>query len=55
MGECTVLVGTQWGDEGKGAVADREARVADIVVRFNGGPNAGHTIKHDGKDQCVRS
>ncbi|MFH1749923.1 MAG: adenylosuccinate synthase [bacterium] len=50
---ATAVIGTQWGDEGKGAVADREARVADIVVRFNGGPNAGHTIKHDGKDQCV--
>ncbi len=47
------VIGTQWGDEGKGAVADREARKADIVVRYNGGPNAGHTIKHDGETQCI--
>jgi len=40
----TVVVGLQWGDEGKGRIVDREARSADVVVRFNAGPNAGHTI-----------
>jgi len=40
----TVLVGTQWGDEGKGKVTDYFAEKADVVVRFHGGNNAGHTI-----------
>ena len=39
-----VIVGTQWGDEGKGKVVDRLAKDAQVVVRFNGGNNAGHTI-----------
>ncbi len=39
-----VLVGLQWGDEGKGAVTDRIARLVRYVVRFQGGPNAGHTL-----------
>jgi len=41
----TVLVGAQWGDEGKGKVIDVLAREVDIVVRFQGGNNAGHTVK----------
>ncbi len=40
----TVVVGTQWGDEGKGKIIDFCARDADVVVRFNGGSNAGHTV-----------
>lgn len=40
----TIVVGTQWGDEGKGKVVDMLAQEADVVVRFNGGNNAGHTI-----------
>src|ERR1700751_1028664 len=39
-----VLVGAQWGDEGKGKVTDLLAEQADAVVRFQGGNNAGHTI-----------
>ncbi len=39
-----VVVGAQWGDEGKGKVADFLATTADMVVRFQGGPNAGHTV-----------
>ena len=39
-----VVVGTQWGDEGKGRVVDGLAREADLVARFNGGDNAGHTV-----------
>src|SRR2546421_5908652 len=39
-----VLVGAQWGDEGKGKVTDLLAERADVVVRFQGGNNAGHTI-----------
>src|SRR4030043_1113918 len=40
-----LVIGTQWGDEGKGKVVDYFARDADYVVRFQGGNNAGHTIK----------
>jgi len=42
---CTVVVGAQWGDEGKGKIVDRLAAEADIVARYQGGPNAGHSIK----------
>ena len=42
---CTVVVGAQWGDEGKGKIVDRLAAGADIVARYQGGPNAGHSIK----------
>jgi len=44
-----VIVGTQWGDEGKGKIVDLLSRNADIVVRFQGGNNAGHTLVVDGK------
>ena len=46
---CVVIVGTQWGDEGKGKVVDYYAEKADIVVRFSGGNNAGHTVVVKGK------
>ena len=44
-----VLVGAQWGDEGKGKVVDRYAERADWVVRYQGGNNAGHTLVVDGE------
>ena len=44
-----VVVGTQWGDEGKGKIVDVLAEKADMIVRFQGGDNAGHTIVIDGK------
>jgi adenylosuccinate synthase len=44
-----VIVGAQWGDEGKGKVTDLLAERADVVVRFQGGNNAGHTIVRDGQ------
>ena len=44
-----VVVGTQWGDEGKGKIVDYYASEADLVVRFCGGANAGHTIVSGGK------
>ena len=44
-----VVVGTQWGDEGKGKVVDLLAKHADLVVRFQGGNNAGHTMVVEGK------
>src|SRR3989304_3180553 len=40
----TVVIGAQWGDEGKGRVVDILAEGADLVVRFHGGNNAGHTV-----------
>ena len=43
-----VVVGSQWGDEGKGKVVDWLSEQADIVVRFQGGHNAGHTLVIDG-------
>jgi adenylosuccinate synthase len=45
---ATVVVGTQWGDEGKGRVVDGLAHEVDIVARFNGGDNAGHTVVAEG-------
>lgn len=43
-----VVVGTQWGDEGKGKITDYLAQNAEVVARYQGGNNAGHTIKFDG-------
>ncbi len=45
-----VIVGAQWGDEGKGKVTDLLAERADVIVRFQGGNNAGHTIVRDGDE-----
>src|SRR6058998_4095857 len=42
-----VIIGTQWGDEGKGKIVDILARAADIIVRYQGGSNAGHTVVND--------
>ncbi len=44
-----VVVGTQWGDEGKGKIVDFLAEQADVVARFQGGSNAGHTVEADGQ------
>jgi len=44
-----VIVGAQWGDEGKGKIVDKFTQDADVVVRFQGGNNAGHTLVVDGK------
>ncbi|HKC91929.1 MAG TPA: adenylosuccinate synthetase, partial [Candidatus Limnocylindria bacterium] len=40
----TAIVGAQWGDEGKGKITDLLAQEADLVIRFQGGNNAGHTV-----------
>lgn len=45
----TIVEGSQWGDEGKGKITDYLAQQSDVVVRFQGGNNAGHTIVFDGK------
>ena len=47
-GRNVVVVGTQWGDEGKGKLVDWLSERADVVVRFQGGHNAGHTLVIDG-------
>ena len=49
MAKIDLLLGLQWGDEGKGKVVDALTPHYDIVARFQGGPNAGHTIEFDGK------
>lgn len=49
-----VVTGTQWGDEGKGKIVDYLAEQADIVVRYQGGSNAGHTVSVDGKEFKLR-
>ena len=41
---ATVIVGAQWGDEGKGKIVDLLAQESDLVCRYQGGPNAGHTV-----------
>lgn len=46
---CTVVVGAQWGDEGKGKIVDALSRDADLVARYQGGPNAGHSVIHQGR------
>jgi adenylosuccinate synthase len=51
---ATVVVGAQWGDEGKGKIVDLLAEHADLVCRYNGGPNAGHTIVAEGETYKVR-
>jgi adenylosuccinate synthase len=48
MAKADVLLGLQWGDEGKGKVVDVLAPHYDMVARFQGGPNAGHTLEFDG-------
>ena len=47
------VVGANWGDEGKGKITDMLAREADIIVRFQGGANAGHTIVNDYGKICT--
>lgn len=49
MSKCDVVVGIQWGDEGKGKIVDNLAKDYDIIVRYQGGHNAGHTIVTNGK------
>ena len=51
---ATVIVGAQWGDEGKGKIVDLLAQHSDVVCRYQGGPNAGHTIVADGQTYKFR-
>ena len=51
---ATVVVGTQWGDEGKGKFTDLVAKEMQLVVRYQGGHNAGHTIVVDGQSFALQ-
>ncbi len=53
--QIDVILGLQWGDEGKGKIVDFLATQYDIVARFQGGPNAGHTLKFDGKKYVLHT
>lgn len=53
--KADVLLGLQWGDEGKGKVVDVLTPGYDLVTRFQGGPNAGHTLEFEGKKFVLRS
>ena len=50
-----LLLGLQWGDEGKGKIVDVLTARYDIVARFQGGPNAGHTLEFDGIKHVLRT
>lgn len=54
-GKIDVLLGLQWGDEGKGKVVDVLTPEYDVVARFQGGPNAGHTLEFEGQTYVLRS
>ena len=54
-GKVDVLLGLQWGDEGKGKVVDVLTPKYDIIARFQGGPNAGHTLEFEGQKYVLRS
>ena len=53
MSENTLILGLQWGDEGKGKIVDALAESSDAVCRFQGGHNAGHTLKVDGEQKVL--
>ncbi len=50
-----LLLGLQWGDEGKGKIVDVLTKNYDIIARFQGGPNAGHTLEFDGIKHVLRT
>lgn len=51
----TVIIGSQWGDEGKGKIVDMLSTRSDVIVRFQGGNNAGHTIKVNGEQTILHT
>ena len=54
-GKVDVLLGLQWGDEGKGKVVDVLTPKYDVIARFQGGPNARHTLEFNGEKYVLRS
>lgn len=55
MKKVDVILGLQWGDEGKGKVVDVLTPGYQVVARFQGGPNAGHTLEFNGEKYVLRS
>lgn len=55
MKKVDVLLGLQWGDEGKGKIVDVLTPAYDLIARFQGGPNAGHTLEFEGEKYILRS
>ena len=55
MKKVDVILGLQWGDEGKGKIVDVLTPGYDVITRFQGGPNAGHTLEFEGKKYILRS
>lgn len=55
MEKVDVLLGLQWGDEGKGKIVDVLTPAYDLIARFQGGPNAGHTLEFEGNKYILRS
>ena len=55
MNKVDVVLGLQWGDEGKGKIVDVLAQKYPVVARFQGGPNAGHSIHFEGKEFVLHS
>ena len=55
MTKVDVLLGLQWGDEGKGKIVDVLTPKYDIVARFQGGPNAGHTLEFNGPKHVLHT
>jgi adenylosuccinate synthase len=49
------LIGLQWGDEGKGKIIDFLAQKFDVIIRYQGGPNAGHTVYLDNQKISISS
>ena len=55
IGKADILLGLQWGDEGKGKIVDVMAPQYDIIARFQGGPNAGHTLEFNGTKHILHT
>lgn len=55
MTKVDVLLGLQWGDEGKGKIVDVFTPRYDIIARFQGGPNAGHTLEFNGQKHVLHT
>jgi adenylosuccinate synthase len=55
MGEIDILLGLQWGDEGKGKIVDALTPEYDIITRFQGGPNAGHTLEFENEKYILHT
>ena len=55
MVKIDILLGLQWGDEGKGKIVDALTPEYDIITRFQGGPNAGHTLEFENKKYILHT